>query len=111
MSKDEQIVITVPGEIKAEFQQAVEVLDRSAAQISRDCMCDFVAKNEISTASPSARSTVDERQAAVSFGRASVALEGFAVSSAAEAQQQRWVRGEISMEECIAGIKQAHQGE
>lgn len=55
--------------------------------------------------------TIKERQAAVSFGRASAALEGFAVSSAAEAQQQRWVRGEISMEECIAGLKQAHQDE
>jgi predicted phage gp36 major capsid-like protein len=111
LSKDEQIIISVPAELKAEFQQAAEILDRSAAQILRDCMCDFVAKNEIITASISARSTVDERQAAVSFGRASVALEGFAVSSAAEAQQQRWVRGEISMEECIADIKQAHQGE
>ena len=111
MSKDEQIIIAVPSELKAKFQRAAEVLDRSEAQILRDCMCDFVAENEISTASTSARSTVDERQAAVGFGRASVALEGFAVSSAAEAQQQRWVRGEISMEECIADIKQAHQGE
>lgn len=111
MSKDEQIIITVPAELKAEFQQAAEVLDRSAAQILRDCMCDVFSKNEIITALTSARSTVDERQAAVSFGRASVALEGFAVSSAAEAQQQRWVRGEISMEECIADIKQAHQSE
>ena len=111
MSKDEQIVITVPAELRAEFQQAAEVLDRSAAQILRDCMCDVFAKNEIITALTSARSIVDERQAAISFGRASVALEGFAVSSAAEAQQQQWVRGEISMEECIAGIKQAHQGE
>lgn len=111
MSKDEQIIITVPGELKAELQQAAEVLEHSATQILRDCMWDFVAKNKIITASTSARSTVDERQAAVSFGRASVALEGFAVSSAAEAQQQRWVRGEISMENCIADIKQAYQGE
>lgn len=74
-------------------------------------MHDFIAKNKISEVSTSARSTIKERQAAVSFGRASVALEGFVVSSAAEAQQQRWVRGEISMEECIAGIKQAHQDE
>ena len=54
-------------------------------------------------------STIEERQAAVNFGRASVALEGFMISSEAQAQQHRWVRGEITMEECIAGIKQAHK--
>ena len=111
MLKDEQIIIRVPGELKAEFQRAAELLDRSAAQILREFMHDFVAKNKIDAASTTAQSTVKERKAAVSFGRTSVALEGFAVSSSAEAQQQRWVRGEISMEECIAGIKQAHQGE
>lgn len=89
MLKDEQIIITVPGEL----------------------MRDFVAKNKISAASDPTRSTVEERQAAINFGRASVALEGFVVSSAAKAKQQRWVRGEISMEECIADIKQAHKGE
>jgi hypothetical protein len=109
--KEEQIIITVPSELKAEFQQAVEVLGRSAAQILREFMRDFVAKNNISVASTTAQSTVEERQAAINFGRASVALEGFTVSSAAKAQQQRWVRGEISMEECIAGIKQIHQNE
>lgn len=107
MSTDKQIII----KLKAEFQQAAGFLDPSAVQILCEFMHDFIAKNKISEVSTSARSTIKERQAAVSFGRASVALEGFAVSSAAEAQQQRWVRGEISMEECIAGIKQAHQDE
>ena len=107
MSIDKQIII----KLKAEFQQAAGFLDPSAVQILREFMHDFIAKNKISEVSTSARSTIKERQAAVSFGRASVALEGFAVSSAAEAQQQRWVRGEISMEECIACIKQAHQDE
>lgn len=111
MLKDEQIIIRVPGELKAEFQQAADFLDRSPAHILREFMRDFVAKNEIDAASTTAQSTVEERKAAVSFGRASVALEGFAVSSAAEAQQKRWVRGETNMEGCIAGIKQAHQGE
>jgi predicted transcriptional regulator len=109
--KEEQIIITVPSELKAEFQQAAEVLGRSAAQILREFMRDFVAKNNISAASTTAQSTVEERQAAINFGRASVALEGFTVSSAVKAQQQRWVRGEISMEECIASIKQTYQNE
>jgi predicted transcriptional regulator len=108
MLKDEQMIIRVPGELKAEFQQAAEVADRSAAQILREFMRDFVTKNRPVARPASGFSTVEERQAAVKFGRASVALEGFDVSSEAQAQQQRWVRGEITMEECIAGIKQAH---
>jgi predicted transcriptional regulator len=110
MLKDEQMIIRVPGELKAEFQQAAEVADRSAAQILREFMRDFVARNQSRAVSNPARSTVDERKAAMNFGLASVALEGFAVSPEAQAQQERWVRGEITMEECIAGIKQAHQG-
>ncbi|WP_426117318.1 hypothetical protein [Massilia sp. PWRC2] len=110
MLKDEQIIIRVPGELKAEFQHAAEVADRSAAQILREFMRDFVAKNHARAVLDTARPSAEDRKAAVNFGRASVALEGLTVSSVAEAQQERWVRGEISMEECIAGIKQAHQG-
>jgi predicted transcriptional regulator len=110
MLKDEQMIIRVPGELKAEFQQAAEVADRSAAQILREFMRDFVARNQTRAVFDTVRPTVEERKAAVNFGRASVALEGLAVSSVAQAQQERWVRGEISMEECVAAIKQAHQG-
>jgi predicted transcriptional regulator len=110
MLKDEQMIIRLPGELKAEFQQAAETADRPAAQILREFMRDFVAKNRISAVLNTTPSTVEERKAAVNFGRASVALEGLTVSSEAQAQQERWVRGEITMDECIAGIKQAHQG-
>ena len=110
MLKDEQMIIRVPGELKAEFQQAAEIADRPAAQILREFMRDFVAKNKVSAVLDMTPPTVEERKAAVNFGRASVALEGLTVSSEAQAQQERWVRGEITMEECIAGIKQAHQG-
>ena len=54
MSTYKQIII----KIKAEFQQAAEFLDRSAAKILREFMHDFIAKNKISEVSTSARSTV-----------------------------------------------------
>lgn len=110
MLKDEQMIFRVPGELKAEFQEAAEVSDRSAAQLLREFMRTFVTQHK-ATASVAPPSTVEERQAAVNFGQASVALEGFTVSAEAQAQQQRWVRGEITMDQCIAEIKQANQGQ
>src|SRR5690349_587392 len=46
--------------------------------------------------------SIAQRQAAMDFGRASVALEGFKGSPEGEALQQEWVHGEITIEECIA---------
>lgn len=68
----------------------------------------FVAEHK-TKAAIAPQSTIEERHAAVNFGRASVALEGFMISSEAQTQQHRWVLGEITMEECIAGIKQVHK--
>jgi hypothetical protein len=110
MLKDEQMIIRVPSELKSEFQHAALAADRPAAQILREFMRDFVAKNRTSGVVAPIGSTAEERKVALNFGRASVALEGFSVSSEAQVQQERWVRGEITMEECIANIKQAHQG-
>lgn len=53
--------------------------------------------------------SVAQRQAAMNSARASVALEGLKASPEGEAIQQRWVRGEISMDECIAEIKENHK--
>jgi antitoxin VbhA-like protein len=50
-----------------------------------------------------------QRQAAMDFGRASVALEGLKVSPEAEALQRQWVRGEISLEACVDAIKRRYQ--
>lgn len=109
MLKDEQMIIRVPSELKSEFQLAAQVADRPAAQILREFMRDFVAKNRTPNVPATTGSTAEERKAAMNFGRASVALEGFSVSSEDQAQQERWVRGEITMEECIANIKHAYQ--
>lgn len=53
--------------------------------------------------------TVAQRQEAMNYGRASVALEGLKASVEGEAIQQRWLRGEISMDECIAELRENHK--
>lgn len=49
--------------------------------------------------------TVAQRQAAMDSARASCALEGLEVSPEGKEIQQKWVRGEVSIDECIAEIK------
>jgi hypothetical protein len=49
--------------------------------------------------------SVAQKQAAINSGRASVALEGLKASPEGEAIQKKWVRGELSLEECISEIK------
>lgn len=107
MPNYEQMIFTVPRVLNAEFRTAAELTGRSADQILREFMHLFVNQHKLSAAA--SPSTAEERQAAMNFGASSVALEGFTISSEAQAQQQLWVRGEITMEECIAGIKQIHR--
>jgi hypothetical protein len=65
----------------------------------------FVERASQVEPSPGTGTSIAQRQAALDFGRASVALEGLRVSTEAKALQQQWVRGEISMQECIDAIK------
>jgi predicted transcriptional regulator len=109
MIKDEQMMFRVSSELKAEFQQAANAIDRPAAQVLREFMRTFVDRINLPEPAGSNGSTVAKRQAAMDYGRASVALEGLKPSAEGEAIQQRWVRGEISMDECIAAIKHRYQ--
>lgn len=108
--KDEQMIFRVSGELKAEFQEAADLAHQPAAQVLREFMRTFVKQQRGSMPSSSPVTTQAQRQAAVNFGRGSVALEGFVVSQGAEELSQRFVRGEISMEECITAVKQLHLG-
>lgn len=108
MSNCDQLILLVRRVLNTEFRAAAELTGRSEGQILREFMYLFVNQHKLSAAAASP-STAEERQAAMKFGASSVALEGFTISSEAQAQQQRWVRGEITIEECIAGIKQIHR--
>jgi hypothetical protein len=109
MIKDEQMIFRVPRDLKVEFQQAANSIERPAAQVLREFMRTFVARVNQAEPSRSISTSPAQRQAAVDFGRASVALEGLAISPQAEALQQQFVRGDISIEECVAAIKRGHQ--
>lgn len=109
MIKDEQMIFRVPRDLKAEFQQAANSIERPAAQVLREFMRTFVARINQAEPTRPIDTTPAQRQAAVDFGRASVALEGLAISPQAEALQQQFVRGDISIEECVAAIKRGHE--
>lgn len=109
MIKDEQMIFRVPRDLKAEFQQAANAIERPGAQVLREFMRTFVARVNQAEPSRLIATTPAQRQAAVDFGRASVALEGLAISPQAEALQQQFVQGNISIEECVAAIKRSHQ--
>jgi hypothetical protein len=109
MIKDEQMIFRVPRDLKAEFQQAANSIELPAAQVLREFMRTFVARVNQAEPTRSIDTTPAQRQSAVDFGRASVALEGLAISPQAEVLQQQFVHGEISIEECVASIKRGHQ--
>ena len=46
------------------------------------------------------------RQAAISFGRGSVRLEGFVLSADVEELNRQFVAGALTMDQLIAGIKE-----
>lgn len=50
-----------------------------------------------------------ERQAALRYADASMYLSGYKASPGGAAIHQRWARGEITMDECIADIKRIHE--
>jgi Antitoxin VbhA len=49
-----------------------------------------------------------QREHAVSDARVSIELEGLSFSPEAEADNQAWIRGEITIEESIARTKARH---
>lgn len=109
MIKDEQMIFRVPRDLKAEFQQAANAIERPAAQVLREFMRTFVSRVNQGQSPRLVDSTAAQRQNAINFGCASVALEGMTISPEAAALQQRFVRGELSIEECVAAIKLGHQ--
>lgn len=83
MPNYEQMILTVPKVLNAEFRTAAELTGRSADQILREFMHLFVNQHKLSAAA-APPSTAEERQAAMNFGASSVALEGFTISSEAQ---------------------------
>ncbi|WP_421569023.1 antitoxin VbhA family protein [Stenotrophomonas sp. PD6] len=97
MSKDVFMQLRIEPELRANFQEAVALEHRPAAQVIREFMREYVAAR----LRPEPANQ-EKRMEAVRFAAASVALEGLSVSSEAEAQARRFVNGEISLDELVA---------
>ncbi|MBT2786751.1 MULTISPECIES: antitoxin VbhA family protein [unclassified Halomonas] len=90
----------VEPDLRTSFRDAAESEHRPAAQVLRELMRDYVeqARARTSTISPAERK---RREEAVNYGRASVGLEGLKLSEADERHAQRFINGEIELDEFI----------
>lgn len=101
MNKEVNMTIRIEPDLRTRFTQAAELEHRPAAQVIRDFMRTYVEKSEErSRISPEERR---RRQEAVQFGRANVELEGFKIPDEERVHAQRFVSGEIGIDEYIKG--------
>jgi hypothetical protein len=113
MPKEVQMTFRVESELRAEFSDAALLEDRPAAQLLREFMRAYVAQsserrhsraNESISPAESRR-----REAAVNFARASVGLEGFKPSKAAEARARQFIKGDIQLGDFVQVQPDAEQ--
>lgn len=112
--KDEQMQFQVEPDLKAAFYKAAALSDRSAAQVLQELMRNFVEDilpaATLPTSADSPATDQQNRSDAVRFARASVALEGFHVDSATTALMQRYIDGELTIQDCIKAIDDTAKG-
>ena len=115
MSKAVQMTFRVEPELRAAFSDAASLEDRPAAQVLREFMRAYVNRSrERSHSSANAAISPAEsrrREAAVTFARASVGLEGFKPSKAAETGARQFIEGDIQLADFVQvkrGAKQTH---
>ena len=105
MSKEVQMTIRIEPELRAEFTEAASRDHRPAAQVLRELMRGYIRQVGTKDRAPANHGiTVLERfdrEEAVKFGRASVALEGYKTSPALAMQQQQYTDGDISLDELL----------
>jgi len=101
MAKDVQMTFRVEEELRSDFINATAMEHVPAAQVLREFMRTYVAevsKRRSRTMSDSISATERlNRQDAVDFGFASVALEGFTPSKEVQVKARRFVDGELDV--------------
>lgn len=102
MTKEATITFRVEHDLRDSFNEATERNHIPAAQVLRAFMRDYVqqAQNLVPAISPAERK---RREEAVNYARASVGLEGFKIGGAEEQHAQRFINGEIDMNEFLKG--------
>jgi Antitoxin VbhA len=109
MSKEVTMTFRLEEDLRTHFAKAAELEHRPAAQVLRDLMRMYVEQifSESPTAStfaPSPFSSTAEhrsRREAVEYALGSVGLEGFQLDKAAAADAQRFIDGEIDLDELV----------
>ena len=104
MTKEATMTFQVEAELQANFYSAAEADHRPAVQVLRELMSNYVqqVRNRTAYISPEER---ERREEAFKYARASVGLEGFKLSEAAEQHALRYINGEISIEELVKGYR------
>ncbi|MGF6528389.1 antitoxin VbhA family protein [Variovorax sp. PvP013] len=105
MSKEVQMTIRIEPELRARFAEAASRDHRPASQVLRELMRGYIRqvgeKDRVPANDGNSMRERSDREEAVNFGRASVALEGFGTSADLAAQQQRYIDGEIGLDELL----------
>lgn len=103
--KEVQMTFRVEAELRSSFTEAAELDCRPAAQVLRELMRAYVSQARERVAKPANDITSaaerQRRENAVNFSRASVGLEGFKPSQEEEARAQRFINGEIDLNEFV----------
>jgi len=98
--KDALMTFRVDSQLREQFMDAADKNHLPAAQLLRDFMRKYVTYvqkpvlNEAETR---------RRRDAANFAQANVGLEGFKISADEEQWSERFIRGEITMDEFIKG--------
>jgi len=105
MAKEVQMTLRIEPELRAAFGAAAALEDRPAAQVLRELMRAYIAQMHTRGHRPAkdAISAAERRrrEAAVNFARASVGLEGFKPSKAAETGARQFIKGDIQLADFV----------
>ncbi len=111
--KEVQMTFRIEPDLRARFTEAAGSEHRPAAQVLRELMRAYVSQGEARAAGASATGTAAvaerlRREDAVNFARASVGLEGFALSAQDEADARRLINGDLALARFVK-VKVARQ--
>ncbi len=111
--KEVQMTFRIEPDLRARFTEAAGSEHRPAAQVLRELMRAYVSQTQARTVGASAAGNAAaaerlRREDAVNFARASVGLEGFALSAQDEADARRLVDGDLALAQFVQ-VKVARQ--
>ena len=103
MSKEVTMTFRVEEDLRARFTKAAEREHRPAAQVLREFMREYVSRARAAgrKGAPLADDERRRREQAVRTAWASVNLEGFTISDEERLHAQRFIDGEIELDEFV----------